>query len=380
MTRRPEHGNESDTTIGAHGPDSTPMKTLITANIDDENLDRLQDDLGFDVEYRPIEERMARYPPDELVELLEGVEVFIVGFEGVSAEILDAADDLKIIACTRGGPDANVDIEAATERGIPVLYAPGRNAVSVADFTLGLILGVARHIAHSHHLLHTGVYTGQPKADSASGGEREDVTWGVAKDSPYAKLKGPELADKTLGIVGMGAIGRKVAERAAGFEMEILGFDPFIDADGMAEYGVEKVTELDTVLQESNFVTLHVPVTDETRGMLGADEFATMGEDAYFINTARGALVDQDALLAELEADGLAGAALDVYDQEPLPADHPLLKLENVVTTPHLGGAAEEVIDRHSTMIVDDTIALLNGTEPTNVANPETIEAEPIER
>lgn len=356
------------------------MKTLITANIDDGNLDRLQNELGFDVAYHPIQERQARYPPEELVTLLDEVQVFIVGFEGVSAEIMDAADDLEIIACTRGGPDANVDIEAATERSIPALYAPGRNAVSVADFTLGLILSVARHIAHSHHLLHTGVYTGQPRADAASGGEREDVTWGVAKESPYVTLKGPELADKTLGIIGMGAIGRKVASRAAGFEMELLGFDPFIDADEMAEYDVEKVDALDPLLRESDFVTLHVPVTDDTRGMLGADEFGTMREDAYFINTARGALIDQNALVAELETDGLRGAALDVYDKEPLPDDHPLLELPNVVTTPHLGGAAEEVIDRHSTMIVDDIIALLNGKEPNHVANPETIESNSIER
>lgn len=351
------------------------MKALITANIDDDARERLRRDLDCEVAYHPIESRTERFSTDEFVELLDGVELLIVGYEGVSAEVLDAASDLELIACPRGGPDANVDIEAATERGIPVLYAPGRNAVSVADFTLGLILSVTRHIAHSHHLLHTGTYTGQPSADSAEGGEREDVTWGIADGSPYVELKGPELEAKTLGVVGMGAIGRKVAARAAGFDMDLVGYDPYIDADEMADYGVEKVDDLDALLDRAAVVTLHVPVTDATRGLIGADEFDRMRDDAYFINTARGALIDQDALVDELQSGGLRGAALDVYDEEPLPDDHPLLALDNVVTTPHLGGAAEEVVTRHSRMVVDDIAAVLAGETPEHVSNPETLDS-----
>lgn len=350
------------------------MKALITANIDDDARERLRQDLGYDVAYHPIGSRDERFSTDEFVELLDGVDLLIVGYEGVSAEVLDAAPDLELIACPRGGPDANVDIEAATERGIPVLYAPGRNAVSVADFTLGLVLSVTRHVAHSHHLLHTGTYTGQPRADSAAGGEREDVTWGIAEGSPYAELKGPELEAKTLGIVGMGAIGRKVATRAAGFDMDLVGYDPYVDADGMAEYGVEKLDDLDDLLERAAVVTLHVPVTDSTRGLIGAAEFDRMRDDAYFVNTARGALIDQDALVDELQSGGLRGAALDVYDEEPLPDDHPLLALDNVVTTPHLGGAAEEVVTRHSRMVVDDIAAVHAGEAPDHVTNPETLE------
>jgi D-3-phosphoglycerate dehydrogenase len=344
------------------------MKTLITANIDDDHLDRLENELGLDVEYRPIAERDGRYSTDELVDLLDGVEVFIVGFEGVSADVMDAAPDLRIIACPRGGPDANVDISAATERGIPVLYAPGRNAVSVADFTLGLILSVARHIAHGHHLLHVGEHTGEPKADSAGGGEREDVTWGVAKGSPYTEFKGPELVDETLGLVGVGAIGREVAERAAGFGMDIIGYDPFLDTEEMAEFGVEKV-DLDELCRRSRFVSIHCPVTEGTRGLVGTEEFTLMSPDTYFINTARRAIIDQDALLTALQHDELAGAALDVYDQEPLPSDHALLQLDNVVTTPHLAGAATGVIERHSEMVTNDIAAVLEGRDPTHVAN-----------
>jgi len=351
------------------------MKVLVTANMDERNLDRLETDLGLDVTYRPIADREERYSPTELEDLLEDVSVFVVGFEGIPPELLDATD-LDVIACSRGGPDANVDISAATDRGIPVLYAPGRNAVSVADFTLGLMLAAARHIAHSHHLLHTGVYTGEPRADTASGGEREDVTWGVAAGTPYVGLKGPELCNKQLGLVGFGDIGRKVAKRAVGFGMDVAAYDPYVDAETMAEAGVEKAS-LEEVCRESTFVSVHCPVTEDTRGLLGEAEFDALPDDAYFINTARGAIIDQDALVETLRRGELRGAALDVYDQEPLPENHPLLEMDNVVTTPHLGGAAEEVITRHSEMLVDDLARFLAGDRPEHVANPDVLAAAP---
>ena len=348
------------------------MKVLVTANFNDTNLNRLRTEFGMDVDYRPIAERPERLPEDELIEALDGVEVFIVGYEGISERVLDAATDLRIIACARGGPDANVDIESATEHGIPVLYAPGRNAVSVADFTLGMLLAAARNIAHSHHLLHTGTHTGEPQADAAVGGEREDVTWGIGKGSPYVELQGPELEGKTLGIVGLGAIGQEVASRAAGFDVEMIGFDPFVDADRMTELGVEKM-DLKTLCSDSDFITVHVPVSDATRGLIGQAEFERMGDDSYFINTARGAVIDQDALIDQLRDGELGGAALDVYDEEPLPEDHELLSFSNVVTTPHLAGAAGEVTDRHSAMITDDIAALRADEEPEHLANEDVL-------
>lgn len=349
------------------------MKALITANLSESSRERLANELGIDVDYRPINERRDRLPPEELKPLLEDVEVFIVGFEGVSADVMDAAPNLEIIACTRGGPDASIDINAATDRSIPVLYAPGRNAVSVADLTLGLILSVARYISHGHHLLNIGEFTGTPQLDHADGGgEREDVSWGVGKGSPYTELKGPELANKTLGIVGLGAIGRKVANRAAGFDMNMVGFDPFIDAETMAEISVEKV-ELNDLCRQSDFVSIHCPVTESTRGLIGPEQFDLMDDNTYFINTARGSIIDQDALIAALDADELAGAALDVYDKEPLPSDHPLLGRSNVVTTPHLAGAAKEVVDHHSKMVVDGIASILNGQMPEYIANEDAL-------
>lgn len=350
------------------------MKTLITANFDPDVLASLEDELGLDITYEPISERDGRLPEEAFRQRLRGVEVLIVGYEGVSEAVIAEADDLKIIACPRGGPDANVDIEAATDHGIPVLYTPGRNAKSVGDFTWGQILAVCRTIAHAHHLLHTGTYTGEPRADAAAGGSREDVTWGLGKDSPYTVLKGTELAGKRVGLVGLGAVGREVAKRAAGFEVDLVAFDPFVDSEEMAEYGAEKV-DLDDLLETSDFVSVHVPVTDATRGLIGAEAFDRMKDSAYFINNARAAVIDSEALLETLQSGSLRGAALDVYDEEPIPDDHPLLDLDNVVTTPHLGGATDSVITRHSRMIEADLEALLAGEDPAHIANEDVLES-----
>jgi D-3-phosphoglycerate dehydrogenase len=345
---------------------------LITALIDEPSRRRLTDELGIEVEYRPFTDRHRRLSETELTELLDGVEILVVGYESVSADVLDAAPDLQVVACTRGGPEANVDIEAATDRNVPVLYTPGRNAVSVADFTLGLVVAAARNVARGHNLLRTGFYTGEPGGDAAAAGSREDVTWGISEGAPYNELRGPELADKTLGIVGFGVIGRKVAARALGFDMDVVAYDPYVGADEMRDHGVAEVP-LDELCRQSRFVTLHVPVTDDTRGLLGRRELDLLSDDAYVINTARGAVLDQDALVETLETGELGGAALDVYDREPLPDDHPLLDLENVVTTPHIAGAATEVTKRHSEMAADGVAALLGGGTPEHVANPDAL-------
>ncbi|MFD1600504.1 2-hydroxyacid dehydrogenase [Halobellus rarus] len=348
------------------------MKALVTANLSEEGLDTLKNQMGIDVDYRPIQERDGRLPPEKLETLLQGVDIFVVGYEGVSADLMDSTD-LEIIACPRGGPDANINIEAATERNIPVLYTPGRNAESVADFTLGLLLGAVRHIAHSHHLLHEGVYTGDPVEDTSTGGEREDVVWGVAKGSPYAELKGVELNGRTLGIIGFGAIGQKVAQRAQGFGMDVIAYDPYVDDDTLYDRDVERVN-VDTLCRRSDVITVHAVVTEETRGLLGEEEFSLMKDSAYFVNTARASIADQDALIQALENDNLGGAALDVYDMEPIPEDHALFQLDSVVTTPHIAAATTDVINRHSQMIVSDLEILLNGDHPNHIANEQVLE------
>jgi Phosphoglycerate dehydrogenase and related dehydrogenases len=303
-----------------------------------------------------------------MIDAIKQVEILIVGYDGVSERVIAEAENLEIIACARGGPDASIDISAASEHGIPVVYAPGRNATCVADFTFGLILDVARNISLSHHLVQTGELTGEPKTDTAAGGEREDVTWGIAGGTPYERFKGVELADKTLGVIGFGDIGQNVAARAAGFDMDICAYDPYVNEEEMQSQGVKKAN-LSSLCFEADFVTVHVVVTDETRGLIGREEFETMGEDTFFINTARASIIDQAVLVEQLQKGKLAGAALDVYEAEPLPENHELLSLDTVVTTPHLAGAAAEVIERHSKMLTDDVEALIEDDEATHLYN-----------
>jgi len=343
------------------------MNALVTANLTDSALNHLEINLDLDIQYRPIKEREALFSPAELQTLLSDTEIFIVGYEGVTADLLDDTD-IEIVACTRGGPDANIDIEAATDRGIPILYTPGRNAESVADFTVGLMIGVIRHIPNAHQLLHDGMHTGKPVQNKSAGGSREDVVWGVSRNSPYMILKGIELSDRTLGIIGFGAIGREVAQRVQGFDMDIVAYDPYVEESTMAEHGVENV-DLDQLCKKSDIITVHAVVTEETRGLIGEHEFSLMKDEAYFINTARAAIADQEALIETLERDGLNGAALDVYDQEPLPENHRLFAFDNVVTTPHIAPATSDVIKRHSQMIVSDLERLLTGQTPEHVFN-----------
>jgi D-3-phosphoglycerate dehydrogenase len=351
------------------------MNVLATAILSESSRTRLTDDLGLTVDYRPLDQRDARLPPGELRPLLDGVELFIVGFEGVPAELMDAADDLKVLACPRGGPDANIDIGAATERGIPVLYTPGRNAETVADHAMGLLLATTRNIAIANHRLRQGTYTGRPQADSAEGGEREDVTWDLGQHSPYVTLRGPELGGRTLGIVGFGRIGRRVAKRAKdGFHMDVIAYDPFVDHVEMEPFGVEKVTDLTALCERSDVVSLHADVNPTSREMVGVAEFEAMPDDAVFVNTARASLLKSGALLHALENDEIRGAALDVYEQEPIAEDHPFLQMANVVTTPHIASASLDVINRHSTLIVNDIEALLAGEAPMHVKNPSTLE------
>lgn len=349
------------------------MNALATAILSQESRDRLAE-LGVEVDYRPIDERDGRLSPDELIPLLDGVEIFIVGFEGLPAKVMDAAADLKIIACPRGGPDANVDIGAATERGIPVLYTPGRNAETVADHTLGLLLSTTRNITIANHRLRMGTYTGSPQADSAEGGEREDVTWDLGQDSPYVTLRGPELGGRTIGIVGFGRIGRRVAKRAKdGFHMDVVAYDPFVDHVEMEPFGVTKVHDLQALCEQSDVVSLHADVNPTSRDMFGVPEFEAMPDDSFFVNTARASLLQDGALLHALRHDEIRGAALDVFPQEPIAEDHPFLDMDNVVATPHIASSSQDVINRHSTLIVNDIAAVLADDDPMHVKNPETL-------
>ncbi len=261
-----------------------------------------------------VEERRG-LSESELLSLVGDIDAWVVrGATKVTRRLIEAAPKLRWVARAGAGID-NIDAVAARERGVLVLNVPGANAVAVAELTFGLLLGLFRQI---------------PEADaSMKRGEWEK-----------ARFKGRELRGKTIGIVGLGKIGRAVAQRAQAFEMRCIGHDPFVSGDLCREFGVVPLP-LDELLPRAEILTLHVPLTDGTRGMIGAREIAKLPRGAVLVNAARGGLVDEAAVLAALEQGRLGGACFDVFGQEP-PGDSPLFRRPDVVVTPHIGAATIE--------------------------------------
>jgi D-3-phosphoglycerate dehydrogenase len=268
----------------------------------------------------------------------------------VTAELIASAPKLRVIGRAGVGVD-NVDVDAATRRGIVVANAPESNVVSAAEHTVGLLVALARNIPQAHAALREGRW--------------ERSKWG-----------GVELADKTLGVLGFGRIGRQVARRAIGLQMKVVAYDPYVGIERFRELGVERA-EFDEVLAQSDFITLHLPLNDETRGAIGADAITKMREGARIVNAARGELIDEAALIAALEDGTLAGAAIDVYAKEPY--DGPLLQAPNVVLTPHLAASTEEAQDRAGVIVAEQVAAALEGKLVTNAVNIPAVGADDLE-
>ena len=313
-------------------------------------------------------------PGAELRSRIRIVERLVLEFEQVDEAVLSAAEHLKVIACCRNEPAASVDIRAATERHIPVLFTPGRNAVAVAEYTFGLILSATRRIAAAHHALrYTDQYTAGPTMHAES---RRDATaqWSLDPGAPFDTFQGPELFGRTIGIVGFGLIGQEIARLGRGFGMAVLAHDPYVSRSVLNAYDARPVDLFD-LAAHSDIVAVAAKVSPETRGLISASVLRTMQPTAYFVNIARAATVDYDALIDILKAGAIAGAALDVYPVEPLPADSPLRTLDNVVLSPHLAGASTDVVRHHSRQIVDDLLRLERQERPLHVANPEVFDS-----
>ena len=297
------------------------MRALITAEFTDEGQRRFEA-LGYDVVRAGWGVTRSVLDREAYVAAAQGAQLLVTEIEVVDAAVLGALPEVRIVATARGGP-VNVDLAACAARGIPVVHTPGRNADSVADFTLGLLLAVCRGIGPGERHL-------------------RDRGWLVHGELPYLHFRGPELAGRTLGLVGLGAVGQRVRRRAeAGFGMRVLFTDPAVHGS----------TPLDELLAASDVVSLHCPRSDATRGLLDARRLALLDPGAYLLNTAGGGIVDEDALVDALEAGRLAGAALDVFATEPLPRSSRLLQAPRLVLTPHLAGAADDVV-RHHTEVV----------------------------
>lgn len=293
-------------------------------------------------------------------------EVVIAGYERFDEELLAAAPRLRAILSVRSAPQANIDMAAATARGIAVFHTVGRTDHGVAEFTVALALALTRHLVPAS----AWIRSRSPDFDAGEDCYRGTV-WGRGADSPQLAFTGIELHGRTLGIVGFGAIGRVVAEKFSGFGMRIIAHDPFVDSAELRTLGVEPVS-LDELLENSAIVSLHARLSAHTRGLIGADQLNRMGRGAYLINTGRAGLIDTDALLRALDRGHIAGAALDVFDTEPPSATDPLVSHQRVLATPHLAAWTEEMRVRHSRSIVQNLQRLLGGN-PENLSNPEVL-------
>jgi D-3-phosphoglycerate dehydrogenase len=319
-------------------------RALVLAPMRGPGFDRLKEiaDVVYDpfIEHQPLklhsEEELAKRLADE------GATIVVSEADKIAGAILDLP--LAVIGSTRGDP-TNVDIPAATAKGIPVLRAPGRNADAVAEVTLALILAANRHIVAADR----DVRDGQIYKDGTI---------------PYQRFRAWELNGQTAGLVGLGAIGRALKWRLEGIGMKVIAYDP---------YAAEATHSLDDLLAEADVISMHAPVTDETRGMIGAEQFAKMKDGASYVNAARAALHDTDALTAALESGKLSSAGLDHFEHEWLDPNHPLAKMPNVVLTPHIGGATYDTEGNHARMIADDIAAVLSGGTPVNCVNPEVL-------
>ena len=329
------------------------MKALITASFHPDGLARLRRHMDVVHEDWRATQKI-HFDGHKFAALIQRyqTDVLIVEADLVHEEVLDHCD-LKLIGCCRGDP-VNINLDLATAKGIPVLFAPGRNADAVADLTLAYMLALARHVYTVNHLLKSG-----------------QMTFGSTKDylDVYGTYGGFELGGVTVGIVGFGAIGRAVARRLQGFGSTLLAFDPFISTEAMAALGAKHV-DLDTLMSESDIVTIHCPEIPETFGLINRERIDRMKPGALFLNLARASIVDDDALYDAARSGRIAGVALDVFRDEPVRPDNRYVQLPNCLASPHLGGATRDVIRHQTELIVDGIERHLRGERPLHIANP----------
>lgn len=323
------------------------MNIVMTAPFAEKQLKLLEKQ--HTVQYLPQKEGVPLRTEAELNQLLKksNAEIFVCESDHVTQTVLDGLDNLKMICVCRAGVN-KIDVAACTEKKIAVTNAAGRNANAVADMAVAMFVSVARFMSAGERALREGRWD----------------------DDTYFKMRGIELAGHTAAFIGFGAVPRRLAKRLRAFDMELIAYDPFVSVEDMAADGVRKV-ELETAFQDGDFVSNHLPVTPETKGMIDEKLIGLMKPTAYFINTARAETVSDEAILTALKEHRIAGGAFDVFSTEPLPTDSPYLALDNVVLTPHLCGASLQVVDNHSQMIYEDVSSFCSGKRPLRLINPE---------
>ncbi len=295
---------------------------------------------GCEVELAPQGKKLTE---QDIIDSIRDRDAVIVGVEKITAPVVQAAKKLKIVAKHGAGVD-NIDVKAATGKKIAVISAPGANADAVADLTIGLFLALARNI---------------PFADRS------------VKEGKWPRVMGPSLNEKTLGIIGLGQVGKKVARRASGFDMKVLAYDVLLDEAFAQKQGITFLP-LDELLSKSDYISIHIPLTDSTRKLIGQRELGLMKKEACLGNISRGDIVDEAALYQVLKEKKIRGAALDVFLNEP-PAGSPLLQLDNVIATPHMGGYTFEALRETGMICATGIIDVLNGRKPRFITNPEVL-------
>jgi len=325
------------------------VKALILAPFNPSALQRLRK--GVEIICESWMDTRRLLSPEELVERIQSgdLQIVVVEADFIFDEVFESTDKLRLVGVCRNSVN-NVDIEAATRHGVLVVNTPARNAVSVAELTFGLMLSLARHIPTAHSLVQSGKW--------------------LDPVGPYITLRGIELAGKVAGIVGFGAIGSEIAKRLRAFDMVVLVYDPYVNPEKVAEIGARQA-DLNGLMKESDFVTIHCSVSPETTDLIGVEEIGLMKPSAYLINTAGWEVVDEKALLDALEQRRIAGAAFDTFETHPVSTQSPFLKPDNVVLTPHIGGATDGTVRRYSQMMVEDIERFIDGKRPKNLVNPE---------
>jgi D-3-phosphoglycerate dehydrogenase len=326
------------------------MKILVCDPVSPKGIALLQQRPEFEVVVLP-----KRLSEAELLPLVKDAVGMVVRSETkVTRKVIEAAPQLRVVGRAGVGVD-NVDVEAATQRGVVVMNTPGGNTVTTAELSFAMLLALARKVPQAHSSMAAGKW------------DRK-------------LFQGTELLDKTLGILGMGRIGSEVAKRARAFGMRVIAYDPYLTEDRAKAVGAEFAAEVDNVYRVADFITVHMPVTAETKHMLNAAAFAKMKPGVRIVNCARGEIISENDLVAALESGKVAGAALDVFAVEPLPAEHPYRKQPNVILTPHLGASTQEAQEKCGLEVADVITAYLLTGEVRNAVNLPYLDAQTYEQ
>ena len=331
-------------------------KAFVSAEMDPDIARELEQVL--DIQYA---EDRAVFTVDDMMRLVSDKDVLITSYDPVTRAVIDAASNLKLIVCTRANP-VNVDTKYAAQKGIKVSYAVDRNSDSAAEFTVALMLNVARNISFAYRDLCGGRFAAETLDNRESESVKRDVTWSTGEESPYVTYKGYELKGKTVGIVGSGSIGNRVAALCQAFGCTVYGCSNSKTQDMLPGY--MQLVSREELARQSDIVTVHLKDSPSTEKIIDEAFLKNMKKTAILINTSRGSVIDEDALIRALQSGEIAGAGLDVFTEEPIACDHPFFAMsDRVLVTPHIGGATWDAIANHTRQFVADVKHFLAGEE-----------------